>query len=61
MKVRDLSLSLLVVIVILIIYLLGKFFWSRRKIYSCAAQMSGPAAFPLIGNSLRYFCRKEGK
>ncbi|KAJ3664760.1 hypothetical protein Zmor_000304 [Zophobas morio] len=47
------------VLVTLGVIFVGRYHWSRRKLYLFAGKVSGPLAFPFVGNGLKFLCRKE--
>mgnify|MGYP005986195077 FL=1 len=49
------------VLVTLGVIFVGRYHWSRRKLYLFAGKVSGPLAFPFVGNGLKFLCRKEGE
>lgn len=45
---------LLIIVTFLLVLLLLKYHWDRRKLYKASWIMSGPPALPFIGNALLF-------
>ncbi|KAK9874351.1 hypothetical protein WA026_002701 [Henosepilachna vigintioctopunctata] len=39
---------------LMVLFLIGRFHWNRRKLYRAAAKIKGPPTLPIIGNALLF-------
>lgn len=38
-----------------------KYLWSKKRFFQLANELSGPPAYPIVGNALKFACKSDSE